>query len=403
MTSIRFLTILMSLLTVMFILTGCGQRQINDLAIVTAVGIDPGDKPNHVRISVQIVRPADIRGQTGAPSGGTGEPIYSVKAEGRTIFEAIRNLGKFSSRRVYWAHNYVIVMNEQYARQGISDMVDFFSRNHELRMNTWVVVTPDTASEVISTITGLEVVPGEAMDKLFRYNRIVSQAPRTNLMRLQESFLSRTSQLILAKVSLIPRGISNKKPSEYGSIEQVELSGTAIFRDDKMIGWLSGEETRGLLFFVEDLQSGVMSIACGDGSDGRATFELNEFQHKAQPSWEDNRIHFNIRLEVNASLVESGCQTSIRDMQATWQKQLTEQLTQEVEHIIDLAQNKYKADFLKLGETFHNKYPYEWKTIQQQWDEQFSQADISVNTSVHLHTPMLIIKPMISGKQEESK
>lgn len=164
---------------VVFSLTGClGKREINDLAMVMAVGIDKGEN-GQVKITTQIVRPADSRGSTGAPSGQTGDPIWSATAESETLFDAIRNLSTFSSRRVFWAHNYAIVINEDYAREGIGDVVDFFTRNPELRMRTWVMVTPDEASKLVSTITGLEVIPGEALNKLFRYNRISVQAPRT--------------------------------------------------------------------------------------------------------------------------------------------------------------------------------------------------------------------------------
>ncbi|GMK38572.1 hypothetical protein PCCS19_16260 [Paenibacillus sp. CCS19] len=231
-------------------LTSCmGLRQINELAMVAAVGLDLGDKPGTVRLSAQIIRPADARGQTGAPSGGTGEPIYSISTEGTSIFDAIRNMGQISSRRVYWAHNFLIVMSEQYARKGIDDMVDFFTRNHELRMNTWVAVSADKPDEVISTVTGLEVVPGEAVDRLFRDHRIPGRAPGTNMMSLEESHLSSSTQSVIARVSLQPRGVSNKKPGEHGSIQQVELKGAAAFKDSKMVGWLTADDARGVLFF----------------------------------------------------------------------------------------------------------------------------------------------------------
>jgi len=221
---------------VVLMLSGCktGKREISDLALVMAVGLDKGND-NLIKVTTQIVRPADARGQTGAPSGQTGDSIWSASAEGETIFQAIRNLSTFSSRRIFWAHNFVIVINEDLARDGIKDIIDFFTRNPELRMRTWVVVTPDEASTVVSTMTGLENVPGEAIEKLFRYTTISVQAPKTQMIDLQAAYLSESSEPILARARLIDRGVSNKKPGQAGSVEQVELAGAGVF---KKINWL---------------------------------------------------------------------------------------------------------------------------------------------------------------------
>jgi spore germination protein KC len=369
-------------LIVLLLLTSCmGQRQINELALVTAVGLDVGEAPGSVKLSVQIIRPADARGQTGAPAGGTGEPIYSVSSEGRTIFEAIRNLGRFTSRRVYWAHNFLIVMNEKYAKRGISDMVDFFTRNHELRMNTWVAVTPDEPGELISTITGLAVVPGEAVDRLFRDNDVVGQAPGTNMMILEESFLSSSTNPVIAKLTLVPRGISNKKPEQHGSLMQVELAGAAAFKGDSMVGWLNVKETRGLLFLLERLKSGIEVVSCPDNK-GYMSIEFDEADLQVKPMLKDDRPFFHIRLKSKADIVENGCTQSVTLLRKEMEAHLKQQMKAKIEDVIGKAQKQYHSDFLKFGDVFRNHYPMEWKQFSSNWDETFSEA----GTSIEVHT-----------------
>ncbi|MDF2923856.1 MAG: germination protein Ger(x)C family [Paenibacillaceae bacterium] len=379
-------------------LFGCGQIQINELAIVTAVGIDPGEKEGCVRMAVQIVRAADARGQTGAPSGGTGEPIYSISAEGETIFEAIRNLARFSSRRVYWAHNFVIVLNEKYARKGIGDMIDFFTRNPELRMNTWVVVTPDAASEVISTVTGLEVVPGEAIDKLFRYNEIVGEAPSTNMMRLFEAYMSKTSQPVLAKLQLKKRGISNKKPMEFGSVNQVELSGAAVFKGDKMVGWLTSEETRGLLLLLQKIDSSVEALPCPGHENSLVTLELKKQRVQVTPTFENGRPGFSIKVDATASIVEAGKLESLEEVTDELQKSLEEQIRKQLQAVTEKAQHKYRSDFLKFGEVFNNKYPLEWRSFSDNWDEAFTEAEIVYHVKARIDSSVLKLKGNLNMK-----
>ncbi|MDQ6422432.1 Ger(x)C family spore germination protein [Paenibacillus sp. LHD-117] len=373
------------LLLVVPLLSSCmGLRQINELAIVTAVGLQEGSRPGNVKLSVQIIRPADARGQTGAPAGGTGEPIYSVSAEGKSIFDAIRNLGRFSSRRVYWAHNFVIVMDEQYARRGIRDMIDFFTRNHELRMNTWVAVTPDSPAEVVSTITGLEVVPGEALNRLFEGNDVAGQTLASNMMNLEEAFQSDSAQPVLARIQLMPRGISNKKPGEHGSIRQVELAGSAVFNGEKMVGWLSNKDTRIVMFFLEKLKSGIEVVACPNESAQKVALEFKEARFQVSASYANGNPSFQVRLKTKADIVESGCGVPLADIRGEIESRMEKQMKERIEVVIGKAQEEFGTDFLKFGDVFRNRYPSEWRTLGPRWSQVFPEAEIGVEAEVRI-------------------
>lgn len=385
----RRILCLLAALTLLTMCVSCiGQRQINELALVTAVGIENGDKPGTIKLSVQMIRPADARGQTGSPSGGTGQPIYSAQAEGETIFDAIRELGRFVSRRVYWAHNFLIVMNEDYARRGIADMIDFFTRNHELRMNTWVAVTSDSPAELISTITGLEVVPGQAVDNLFKDNRIAGQAPSSNMMNLEEAFLSRSAEPVLARLELVSRGISNKKPLEHGSIKQVELAGAAAFKGEAMVGWVTPAETRGLLFFTERLESGIEVVGCPNNGN-KLSLEFRDAKLKIKPSYRNQQAQFQVALHTNADIVESGCETNLAKICQDVERALEDRLKGKIESLLRKARRQYHSDFLKLGDVFRNKYPEEWRKIGDDWNSVFSEAQVDVAVSAKINSVVL--------------
>jgi spore germination protein KC len=394
--------VLLAFLLVVFSLTstGClGKQEINDLALVMAVGLDTGKKPGTVMLTAQIARPADARGQTGAPSGGTGEPIWSATAEGKSVFEAVRNLGRYSSRRVFWAHNFVIIIGEDLARQGIGEIVDFFTRNHELRMRTWVVVAKGKASQLVSTQTGLEVIPGEAIDNLFRYSEIISSAPRSDMRTLQAAYLSDSTHPTLAKVQIRSREISNKKPGQFGSIKQVELAGAAVFNKDKMVGWLTPEETRGMLWFTEKVESGVVTLPCSENAKKNTTLELKQQKFKVTPSYKNGTPSFDVQATSYADLVESGCES--QDETALIQKlegKLQQRLRAEIQGVVNKAQKTYKVDFLNLGKVFQNTYPIEWRSLRQTWMEDFPKAKVNVHVTVHINSTVLLKRMTKSGK-----
>lgn len=394
------------LIILMTTLSGCfGKMEINDLGMVMAVGLDPGEKKGSIRVSTQIVRVADARGQTGAPSGGTGDALWSATAEGDSIFSAIRELARFSSRRIFWAHNYIIVINEDLAREGIQQIIDFFSRNHELRMRTWVVVTPNKASEIVSTVTALEVIPGEAMDKLFRYSRIATVAPRTQLMDIQAAYLSQSTHPVIARVQLQDRGISNKADKQYGSLKQVELAGTGIFKDDKLIGILTPDDTRGLLFFVEKVQSAIVPLPCPDQPSKVLSLELKHQSFDIVPQYKNGKAEFDASLKTYVDLVEAGCPFSIEDQAEVKRLEmlLEKELASDIRRTVEIIQKKHKVDILELGKVFNNRYPAEWKKLAPNWDTTFPQVQVNIHVDARINSPVLLHQPTISGKEEVGK
>jgi spore germination protein KC len=379
-----------------FFLTSCvGKREITDLSIVLAVGLDKGSNEETVKVTTQLARPADARGQTGAPSGQTGEPILSLVAEGKTIFEAVRNLSSFSSRRVFWAHNFVIVINEELAKEGISDIIDFFTRNPELRMKTWIVVTPDKASEVVSTMSGLEVVPGETLQKLFRYTRLSNFAPQSEIMDILAAFLNKSSEPLLARVFLDKVKVSNEKPEKGASVKQIKLEGAGIFREDKLVGILNGKETRGLLLFREKLESGIITIPCIDTKKEDISIELEKQKFDVKPIVKNNTITFHANLETEVSVVEAGCPFSIdHDQQVKkLEKQVEKQLKTEIETTINKIQQEYKSDVLELGQVLNNKYPAKWKQVEDKWMDVFPTVEITVQVNSKIIDGTLLFKP----------
>lgn len=385
----------------LLVLSGCktGKRELSELALVMVVGLDKGSKDEKIKITTQIARPADARGQTGAPSGQIGDPIWSASAEGETIFEAIRNLSTFSSRRVFWAHNLIIVINEDLARDGISDIIDFFTRNPELRMRTWVVVTPNEASQVVSTMTGLEVVPGEALDKLFRYTSISVQAPRTQMIDLQAAYLSVSTQPVLARVHLINRGVSNKKPGQAGAYKQVELAGAGIFKGDKLVGYIKPIEVRAMIPFIEPLDTGMLVLPCPDDKHKKLTVELKGQKFNVTPSYKNNTPSFRVSYQTKASVVEAACPFALEERAKVkaLEQEIEKEKKKEFEKVVKLAKSKYKSDFLKFGKTFNNKYPVEWRKLGPNWEAVFPNVVVKVDTKAKVNDTVLLKKQTKPG------
>ncbi|TRZ36876.1 Ger(x)C family spore germination protein [Niallia circulans] len=399
--------ILFHMFLAMLVLLGAcsGKREISDLALVMAVGIDKGEKEGTVKITAQVARPADARGQTGAPSGQSGEAVWSVETEGESIFEAIRQMSSFSSRRVFWAHNFIIVINEEVAKEGIGDVIDFFTRNPELRMRTWVAVTPQTASEVISTVTSLEIIPGEALAKLFRYTTISNQAPRTVIMDVLSAYLSESTEPLLARLDFEKSKIDSKAPDKGAQANQVVLAGAGVFKEDKLIGILKPEELRGVLIFREKIDSGVAVVGCPDNTNTPLSVELTNQSFDVKPKYKDGNISYDAAFQAKIRVVEAGCALDLSDEKQVkkLESSVDKELTSQINTTIAKIQKDYKSDVLELGKVFQNKYPYEWKHYASSWEEIFPEVKINLQVTAKLESGSLLYKPTTSGKKEKEE
>lgn len=388
------------LLVFIFFLSGCmGKEEINDLAMVMAVAIDRNEENNNIILTTQIAKPGDVAG--GSSSGESGEPLWTVFGEGKTIFEAIRNIARFSSRRVFWAHNMIIVINEEVARtEGLVDIIDFFNRNNQLRMRTWIVISEGKASDIVSTQTGMEIVPGMSLDKLFRYTDILAEAPRSDVMTLTASYLGEHTHPYLAMVKLRNRGLDAESSEEFGGLPQVELSGTAIFNKEKMVGKLDANESRGFLWFIEPIRSSILPLTC-PGEPGRVSVELRDNHFKLHPKYDKGIVSFDAVVSSQADLVELGCPTELEhsELLELLADEVEKELEEEIVKMLEKLQKEYKVDVLQLGRAFQGKFPKEWQTkIKEDWDAMYPDVAVNVSITVDLNNPLLLENPTRPSK-----
>jgi len=142
------------ILLLMTLVAGCwSRREVEELAIAAAIGIDlveiQGEQK--FRVTLQVIRPQAIgRGNQNAGAGSGGgrggdQAVWLESGIGDTIDEAVRNFSTRSPRKLFLAHAKVIVLGEKAARHGLHEYLDFLHRFKEIRLRTWVVVSEGEA------------------------------------------------------------------------------------------------------------------------------------------------------------------------------------------------------------------------------------------------------------------
>ena len=86
------------------VLPGCwDKRELTDLAIISAIGIDRTNDSNYV-LHLQIINPGNVAGYLQGGGGGDRPPVSVYSIEGNNLTEALRKASIKVSRRLYFAH-----------------------------------------------------------------------------------------------------------------------------------------------------------------------------------------------------------------------------------------------------------------------------------------------------------
>lgn len=185
---------------------GCwGRREITDITLEMASGIDYWAQEDQVRYTALVARP-DMLAGTGDGGGGGGSltigPVWIAEASGESIFEAFRNLAGRSPRRNFPSHSFTVVIGEEQAQRGVGEVIDFYLRKREQRLLHWVLVARGKAEDVLKAQPELEDTIAEEINGIIDTLRETSSAPQASVMDLAISLLQPGGDALLPAIEI---------------------------------------------------------------------------------------------------------------------------------------------------------------------------------------------------------
>jgi Ger(x)C family germination protein len=243
----------------LFVLTGCWDRkEIEERSYVVAIGLDLPkgidiEKEQAIDVTFQFSNPK--LSVKGASQSGTSETEDIVTLTAPDFVSARNMANSFVTREISFSHNKVLIVSEELARTEIFyRLLSTSLKDREVRRETNIIVTEGKASEFMSKNKP------ELMVRAHRYYQfLIDRATETGLV--PESNLNRFLAITDgdADLFLAMYGSINKDQNEVGFQDEdqytagqvpkrggnaVQLIGSAVFKEGKMIGKLNGEETR---------------------------------------------------------------------------------------------------------------------------------------------------------------
>ncbi|GLX67477.1 Ger(x)C family spore germination protein [Paenibacillus glycanilyticus] len=376
----RTLMLTMLVVTITLTLTGCwNRRELNDLAIALAIGIDKaGDQ---YMVSVQVVDPGEVASNNRT---STRTPVTLYQAKGQTIFEAIRKMTTVSPRTIYSAHLRMLIIGEDLAKEGIGDALEYMSRYYEHRTDFYIAIARETsAASTLKILTHLESIPANQLfSSLQTSQKEWAPTASITLDQLIMDLVDKGKEAVVTGLRLRGDqeiGQSRSNVEQISSPAQLQYSGLAVFREDKLVGWLNDIESRGYSYIHDDIYNTVGVINCPEG--GKMTLEVIRSKTTTKAKMINGKPEIRLGIRTELSIGEVLCNIDLTQKSSIYEleHQGEARVRGFVERTIKEAQENYKVDIFGFGDVVHRAYPAYWKQVEDEWDSIFETIPVEVD------------------------
>ena len=157
-----------------------------------------------------------------------------------------------------------------------------------------------------------------------------------------------------------------------------------VFKDDKLIGFLSVEDIRNYLWTQNQIKSTSLSVPCGEKR--YAAIRVEDSNTKLKGHIKDGKPKIRVDIVLQGSIFGSTCKGHMDDPE-TYKKieEFTNQYVKdEVLKTIQTVKDDYGVDIFGFGEVVYRQDYKQFKKVEDHWDEVFKDAeiDVSVNTMI---------------------
>lgn len=139
------------------LLTACVGEEPNDIAYITALGIDKAEEG--FKYTIQFANPTKISGGASEQGGSGGDIVENIVVEGPTIYSGLNHADSIVSKDLSLAHAKVIVVSEEVAREGLSGFAEVISRNNDVRPDVNLAVAEDAEKYLEAVKPVIELNP----------------------------------------------------------------------------------------------------------------------------------------------------------------------------------------------------------------------------------------------------
>jgi Ger(x)C family germination protein len=343
--------------------------EIEDQAFIIGIGLDAVEGSDEMTVTFQIAQPKAFTAESQAE-----EPFWNIIEKAKDLTQARDHLLRSNSWVPTMEHCQVILIGEDLARKGLKDFLDFIVRTHEIRRRLKIGVVQGKARDILDMKFKSGLIPSFVLSDMMSQNTRYTYEI-TDYMTLGVIHTADVEgyDFILSRINEMEK--------------ELDMSGGAVFRDFKLVGWISGEEMIGARFLRGDVSAGFLTAALPPDLGEKVVLRIFEAKSSLKPEIRDGKLWAVMDFHVEGDIDEIVSTTEkLNDAEfiLKCRELFTEYLVKNATKTFQKVQREYDSDPFRLKEKVKSYYPEFWKQNKGAWDEIYQSAELEVKGQVRI-------------------
>jgi spore germination protein KC len=407
--------LLLLLCPLVLLLTGCwDQLELEEQAYVVVMGLDKGDK-GLIDVTFQIANPQV--GSTDKGSAPNEPPSDTVTFSTPDILSAKDLANSVVTRTISFSHLRTIVVGEELAKTvEFNHIFAAAKRDPELRSESNLLVSREKAKDFLkNNKPKLETRPHKYYEFMQDRWRDTGLVPYSTLNRYFQRLGTDTLFLAIYVTSASAKKQKTSNEDDYlaGEVphesgDPSEIIGSAVFKAGRMIGTMTGEETRFTLYMRRRALVRSFIASYEDPLDPKYRISVRlmkdddtRIEVKTGGQKPEVRVTVPVRLQILSvsSLIDYVTNTH---NQNELLRSLEKQFEEISQRMVTKSKEQFKAEpFLwnlnarKQFLTMQDYYDYDWS-------KHFLEAKVDVHYDLRIESFGKQMLPPVAGSGEEA-
>ncbi len=369
-------------------MAGCWDREeLDEISIVTGIAVDKGEEKKY-RMTVEVINSAEF----GKQSAQGNAPVITYSLEGNSLSELSHKMNVGLTRKLVFSHTRVLYISEEVAKGGIFGFLDFLDRSGHFRNDFSIVVTSGYPASQFTKVTyPVQKSPSLKLStQIGAFTDEWGGNPDVQLYDFITSIISTGTNPVAGVITISGdpekgKTVENNKTIDPGAL--VVNDGMAVFNQDKMVGKLSLNETRGYLW-TKELRQTSLSISCGSGDKEEYFLDvrINRSKAKLEAKYQNGEPKLKVKINGEAQIQGTQCPRDLTkiDVFTEHEKIVEKFVKEEITQLITKVQKEYKVDIFGFGESLNRQNHKKFKEVENKWDEEFAKAELEVDVDIQL-------------------
>ena len=384
----KYIAIIIITIIISIAFTGSHSVQsVDDLAYAIALGLDVGEAEN-LRVTFQFNMPSSSN------ESGAGESAPSIidSVEANSIDSAINLINAYVSKEINLSHCKVIVISKELAQKGIGKEIYSLMNKVQIRPDNQVIISTSTAKEYIESVSPtLENLVAKFYEVLPRSSEYTGYTINAELGEFFNQLVCQTCEPSATLGSIVKEEKSENSSSEEGSSSSEGSNGS--FKDDKLVGHLTAEETLAHLLLRNELKNCNITIPDPENDNKEIDLYLTS-NHTARINVDITNGTPFIRINIIANARINSIDDISQEMSEERLNQIEESAANYLKNLLYnylyKTSKEYHSDIAGFGKYALKKFKTNTEFEEYNWLSHYQDAFFEVNTEVTIKSGFLL-------------